>query len=253
MNDPSMLIPEADADTATADYATRFAGEVGRWMLDVQYRAVKRALAALPSGPVLDVGGAHAQVAVPLARTGRPVTVTGSSPDCETWLRDRAGETPVAFVAAASLKLPFADRAFPVCLSLRLLTHSPDWRALIAELCRVAERAVILDYPSRHSLNRLAGRLFDWKLKVEKNTRPFHLFADGVVDQVFAGQGFRVTRRYRQFFWPMALHRMVRKRTVAQALEAPAAALGLTAHWGSPVVLLAERINPSSPSTGREG
>ena len=33
--------------------------------------------------------------------------------------------------------------------------HAPDWRQSIAELCRVAERLVIVDYPSARSVAAL--------------------------------------------------------------------------------------------------
>ena len=43
------------------------------------------------------------------------------------------------------------ERSFDVAVSLRVLMHTPRWRQCIAELCRVAGHAVVLDYPSASS------------------------------------------------------------------------------------------------------
>jgi 2-polyprenyl-3-methyl-5-hydroxy-6-metoxy-1,4-benzoquinol methylase len=242
---------ESDLATATDDYAARFAGEAGRWMLDVQTAAITPWFEAWPPGRILDVGGAHGQMAVSLARAGRDVTVTGSVPDCETWLRQRAGDTPIGFTRASSLSLPFADRAFDQVLSLRMLTHSADWQSLIRELCRVSARFVIVDYPTVNSLNRMSGRLlFVLKRKIEKNTRPYRLFRDAEVEREFRRHGFSVRERKREFFWPMALHRLFNRSWVSKTLNFFSTALGLKRCWGSPVILMAERdVSISSESS----
>src|SRR5207247_2463913 len=74
--------------------------------------------------------------------------------------------TPVAAVKVRFLRgdahaLDFRDDEFDVVVCLRVLMHTPDWRRCLAELCRVAERLVIFDYPSATSaalLQSLARR-----------------------------------------------------------------------------------------------
>jgi 2-polyprenyl-3-methyl-5-hydroxy-6-metoxy-1,4-benzoquinol methylase len=234
-------VAEADLGSATDDYAARFAGQVGRWMLDVQKNAILPWIEVVPAGRILDVGGAHGQMAVPLAGAGRDVTVTGSVPECESWLRSRAGDLPIAFVLTSSLSLPFQERAFDIVLSLRMMTHSEDWQGLIAELCRVADRAVIVDYPTLNSVNIFSKLLFGLKKKVEKNTRTYRVFYDREVRQAFKRQGFAIQAVQRQFFWPMALHRLFGNAQVSKALNRIATLLGLKRLWGSPVILLAVR------------
>ena len=56
-------VPAPDVETASDDYAARFAGPVGAWMLQVQERAVLELIAPWPGASVLDVGGGHAQLA----------------------------------------------------------------------------------------------------------------------------------------------------------------------------------------------
>ena len=51
--------------------------------------------------------------------------------------------------SATRTRSNFRDRSFDVAVSLRVLMHTPRWRSCVAELCRVADRLVIVDYPSR--------------------------------------------------------------------------------------------------------
>jgi SAM-dependent methyltransferase len=229
----------ADIETSSDAYASRFAGPVGAWMLDVQERAVLKLLGAPDSQTLLDVGGGHGQLAGPLAEAGWRVTVQGSDPCCARRLGPLIAAGTVRFVAGDILALPFPDRAFDCVVSVRLLSHCGNWHALVAELCRVARRAVIVDYPTSESLNRVAPALFGAKKRIEKNTRTFTLFSHREVEEAFAACGCVVAGRVGQFFLPMVLHRALRCRPCSAALEGLARAAGLTRRWGSPVVLKA--------------
>lgn len=235
-------IPEtADIETSSPGYEARFAGPAGRWMLGVQERIVLGWMAALPRATVLDVGGGHGQLAIPLAAAGHRVTVLGSDESCRGLIDREVAAGRLAFVTGSVVSLPFPDRAFDVAVSIRLLPHCRNWPILIQELCRVARRAVIVDYPARRSVNALSGLLFGLKRQVEKNTRPFTLFGHGEVERAFEDADFAVAQRRSQFFWPMVLHRILNRPRLSAALEAPARGLGLTALLGSPIVLQAER------------
>jgi SAM-dependent methyltransferase len=229
----------ADIETSSDGYAARFAGPVGAWMLDVQERAVRELLGTTAGATVLDVGGGHAQLAAPLARAGWPVTVLGSDPSCARRLEPLIAAGAVRFVAGDILALPFPDRSFDFVVSVRLLPHCDRWPALVAELCRVARRAVIVDYPTSESLNRVAPALFGAKKRLEGNTRTFTLFTHREVEDAFTAAGFAPSGRIAQFFLPMVLHRALRCRPCSAALETLARAAGLTRRWGSPVVLKA--------------
>ena len=92
-SDTSSPFPEtADIETSNDDYATRFAGKTGAWMLDVQTRLTRRQLASFPKGTLLDVGGGHGQLAHPLADDGWDITVLGSAPSCEKRIADVTAE-----------------------------------------------------------------------------------------------------------------------------------------------------------------
>ena len=70
---PSAETP--DIETSSAAYASRFAGSAGRYLLSVQSRAVVQAIADLPPGTALDVGGGHGQLVEPLRARDRKSVV----------------------------------------------------------------------------------------------------------------------------------------------------------------------------------
>ena len=232
---------DADVETASEDYARRFAGPVGAFFLEVQTRLTVEALAGSPGGSVLDVGGGHAQTVGPLVDAGYEVTVFGSDAVCETRVRPWVESGRARFATGDLLALPYTDGSFDVALAYRLLPHVTRWPELVREMCRVARRAVVVDYPTRRSVNAVADMLFGLKKRVEGNTRPFTVFDDARITQAFEGCGFTVASRAPEFFWPMALHRGLGNAALARALEGLAAALGLTRALGSPVILKAVR------------
>jgi ubiquinone/menaquinone biosynthesis C-methylase UbiE len=241
---PLPLRENADVESSTEEYARRFAGSVGRWFLEVQTRLTLAALAGLPAGAtVLDVGGGHAQVALPLAEAAYWVTVVGSDRSCgrriAPWCLARRGRFHVADLH----QLPYRDRAFDAVISYRLMAHSIDWQRLVGELCRVAAHRVVVDYPARRSVNILSRPLFAMKRTVERGTtRPYAMYDRDEIAACFSRAGFRVTKEFPQFFLPMALYRLAKAAWLVPAAEGPARALGLTRMFGSPVIARADRV-----------
>ncbi|HXK11708.1 MAG TPA: class I SAM-dependent methyltransferase [Vicinamibacteria bacterium] len=238
-------MPEAreDADVLTSSdgYARRFAGPVGRFFLERQAGATLDLLRPFPGASVLDVGGGHGQVTGPLVDAGHAVTVLGSDPSCEARVRGWTSTGRARFAEGDLMAPPFPERSFDVVLSYRLLPHVRRWAELVAALARLARRAVVVDYPTRRSVNAAADLLFGLKKGVEKDTRPFAVFSDAEVEGAFAARGFSPTGRRPQFFFPMALHRATGSAALAHALEGTARAVGLTRAFGSPVILRLER------------
>ncbi|MBR0057016.1 MAG: class I SAM-dependent methyltransferase, partial [Kiritimatiellae bacterium] len=189
----------ADIETSNDDYATRFRGRTGAWMLGVQTRLTRRLLAQCRRGTLLDVGGGHGQLAHPLADDGWDVTVTGSARSCEHRIRDLTSSGRAKFAVCDSLALPFPDGSFDAVVCFRLLTHCDRWESLVRELCRVSRGPVICDYPTSQSVNAIAPMLFAAKKRIEKNTRHWRLFRHAEVDAAFAAAGARVEARLKQF------------------------------------------------------
>jgi 2-polyprenyl-3-methyl-5-hydroxy-6-metoxy-1,4-benzoquinol methylase len=240
------MYPEtADIETSSSGYAARFSGAVGAWMLDVQEQTVAGWLADRPGATVLDVGGGHNQLAGPLARRGHPVTVVGSDESCRHRLEADVSAGRVSFTMGNLIEVPFGDRSFDVAIAIRLVPHCQRWQSLVAELCRIARQAVIVDYPTSQSVNALSGSMFGLKKSLEGNTRPYTLFTHREIRDAFARHGFGLARQRPQFFLPMVLHRTLRSRSASAALEAACAAMGLTRRFGSPA--LVEMIRRTQP------
>jgi 2-polyprenyl-3-methyl-5-hydroxy-6-metoxy-1,4-benzoquinol methylase len=228
----------ADIETSSDGYAARFGGPVGAWMLSVQERIALAMLAELPAGAaVLDVGGGHGQLAGPLCREGYAVTVLGSAESCRRRIAELVDGGRCRFVTGNVIGLPFPDRSFDAAISFRLLPHCEAWPALIGELCRVARRAVIVDYPTSQSVNAVAPALFGAKKKLEGNTRAWRLFRHAEVAGEFRRSGYACRQRAGQFFLPMVLHRVLHCRPLSAGLEAACRSAGLTRRWGSPVIV----------------
>jgi SAM-dependent methyltransferase len=239
---PGGLVEDADISTSSDDYARRFAGAVGEWLLGMQTKATLDLLHGLPKGAsVLDVGGGHAQIAPPLIDAGYAVTVVGSDSSCGARLKQFVDQGTCRFDVGNLRALPYPDRSFDVVVCFRLLPHSVSWTGLVGELCRVARRAVVLDYPSTRSVNVLSEQLFSLKKGFEQNTRPFLLFTPREIESAFNAHGFAVRAARPQFLLPMVVHRMVKSPALSRAAEAPGRLLGLTRWFGSPVIVRADR------------
>ena len=234
----------ADVETASEAYARRFTGAVGAWFLETQQSATLHMLAPYRAATLLDVGGGHGQVTAALVAGGYRVTVFGSAECCRRRVEPFVAAGTCRFESGDLLRLPFPARSYDVVLSYRLLPHVAGWRQLLAELARVARHAVLIDVPTRASVNRLAPWLFALKKRVEGNTRSFRVFDEEEVVEVLESAGLAADDRYAQFLLPMALHRALRAPALSSTSERAFRAVGATARFGSPVILKFVRRHP---------
>jgi hypothetical protein len=128
-----------------------------------------------------------------------------------------------------------------VVISLRVIMHTPRWTDCVAELCRVADQLVILDYPSSHSTALLQSR-GRWLLAaVGRPTEPYRVFSPRQIDRALQRSGFRIRSVHRQFVLPIALHKAVGSKRFTVTVERWLERLGLLRVFGSPVTVVAER------------
>lgn len=236
-----MFLENADIETASEDYASRFSGVAGEYFLDKQTEITLSLLHDLPGATVLDVGGGHAQLAEPLVKAGYNVTVTGSDDCCRKRLDQLLSPGSFEYLTCDSLALPFENQSFDVVLAFRLLPHVDRWQELLAEMCRVAKKTVILDYPDRRSSNILYEQLFSMKKKMEGNTRTFTLFNRQQIRQEMNRNTFASPVFKPEFFFPMVIHRKLKNRAVSNAMETTMKYTGLTALFGSPIIFRSDR------------
>jgi 2-polyprenyl-3-methyl-5-hydroxy-6-metoxy-1,4-benzoquinol methylase len=141
--------------------------------------------------------------------------------------------------------LGFPDRSFDSVVCLRVLMHTPDWRRSVAELCRVAERLVIVDYPSAWSVAMLEVAARKLVHATGMRTEPYRVLSQRAVAQAFDRNGFRVRSVHRQFVLPIALHKTIGSRRFTVWSEKLLDRAGLLKPFGSPVTLVAERCASS--------
>ena len=242
-----------DVETAGAEYASRFSGPIGQFLLRRQASGVRRLLGSGGLRPVnvLDVGGGHAQLTPLLLECGFDVWVQGSAPGCAERIDPLVAQSEerLHFVASPLWSLPFPDRRFDLVVGIRLLAHVERWRELLSEMARVCRHGLMIDYPPLVGINSLEALLFPLKRRIEGNTRPYFNYAKGDLVRVLRRAGFRRFVVERQFFVPMAIHRAFRSPRLSALAEAMCGALGLTALLGGPALLLAER-DDKAPTPG---
>lgn len=225
-----------DVETASAGYAQRFSGPAGRFMLAVQEQAVEALLDfGARSASVLDVGGGHGQLLGVYDRLGMRVSLHGSSPVCFQRLPRRHLDA-VRQIVSLPHEIPLPDQSMDFVVCVRLLSHTEQWRDLLAEMCRIARRAVVVDYPGKRSLNALTPLLFAVKKNVEKNTRSYQSFSNKEIKQAFQDQGFPVFTPRPLFFLPMVVHRMGGGNAFFSLAEGFFRMTGMTRMFGSPVL-----------------
>ncbi len=238
--------PDADAHvdvvSSSQQYVRRFSGPVGAWFLQVQMQKTRDLLSGYSNLRILDVGGGHAQITPVLLDDGHQVVVYGSSPACAARLRPWLESGRCEYVSGDLCQLPFPDCSFDVVLSFRILAHMGKWRTFLAELCRVAGKSVLVDYPSQRSVNRWADRFFEAKSRVEGDTRPFQSLHPSMVMDAFAEQEFEVVEERNQFLLPMVLHRFFGSAALSRILESTGGLLGLQRAFGSPTIARADCV-----------
>ena len=115
----------------------------------------------------------------------------------------------VVFLPGDAHALPFADRSFDVVVSLRMLMHTPDWRRCLAEMCRVACRRLIFDYPPLVSFAALQTASRKAAQLVGRRVEAYHVLRTGAVRSVLHANGFEVVKMDRQFVLPIAFHKWI--------------------------------------------
>ncbi len=233
-----------DIETSTDAYAGRFAGPTGTWLLDEQWDAVWDMLKDCPGNRILEVGGGHAQLTGALLEHGYDVTAIGSVVSCANRIKPFLQNDRCRFNVGSLTNLPYADDAFDIVIAIRLMAHMDHWQDMLREAARVARHAVILDYPSVYSVNRLEHMLFKFKKMIEGNTRPYRCFTTNDIDRTCRPYNLAYADRRRQFFLPMVLHRMIKMPGLSAFMENCCRGVGLTYLLGSPIVLKLARTRP---------
>jgi ubiquinone/menaquinone biosynthesis C-methylase UbiE len=234
----------ADARMAETFEASRFSGPIGRLLAETQERVIAAFLGPLDGRTVLDVGTGTGRAAIALARRGAVVTGVDASEEMLTVARRRAAESgvPVGFARGDAHALDFPSRSFDAVVCLRVLMHTPDWRRSLAELCRVANDRVVLDYPSLTSAAALQSATRRVAHRFGARVEAYRVFTDGAFRDALRDHGFRVADAHRQFVLPIALHKLIGSARATAGIERALGSVGLNRLLGSPVTIVARRV-----------
>ncbi|MEQ1870483.1 MAG: class I SAM-dependent methyltransferase [Vicinamibacterales bacterium] len=237
----------ADAKNARAFDQRRFGGPIGDLVAAGQADVLTRFLGPVNGRSILDVGTGTGRAAFLMADLGAQVTGVDASEEMLAVARERARDrvVPITFATGDAHALGFADRAFDIAVSLRVLMHTPRWGMCVDELCRVSRHRVIVDYPSAHSVALVQSLARKVRYAFGGATEPYRVFGAHQIAAAFARNNFRIVSTHRQFVLPIALHKTIGSRRFTETSERALAAVGLLRLLGSPVTVVAERCEPS--------
>jgi 2-polyprenyl-3-methyl-5-hydroxy-6-metoxy-1,4-benzoquinol methylase len=236
----------ADPDMARTFDERRFGGPIGDLIARAQARVLANMVGRIQDRRILDVGTGTGRVALLLAHGAARVTAIDASEEMLAIARRRAadGLVKVRFQQGDAHYLDFPDRDFEVVVAFRLLMHTPDWKRCLAEMCRVSDRLVIIDYPSAVSVALFESMARRAAHAVGLRTEAYRVFSRGAISAVFEQHGFRIRSMHRQFVLPIAFHRAIGSRGFTLWSEHLLDRVGLLKPFGSPVTLVAERCDP---------
>jgi ubiquinone/menaquinone biosynthesis C-methylase UbiE len=221
----------------------RFGGPIGELIARTQARVLANMAGRIRDREMLDVGTGTGRAAFVLALGGAHVTAVDASEEMLAVARQRAADQllKIKFLRGDAHALDFADRSFDAVVSFRMLMHTPQWKRCVAELCRVAERLVIVDYPSATSVALFESLARRGAHAAGAKTEPYRVFTRGTIAEAFDRNGFRIRSVHRQFVLPIAFHKAIRSRRFTLWSENVLDHAGLLKPFGSPVTLVAER------------
>lgn len=242
----------ANKDVAAGFDQLRFSGPIGEYLLETQESLLLEAFTPIAAGGaggplagahVLDVGTGTGRAAIGLARAGATVVGVDASSEMLEVARERAAAAgvPVTFDVGDAHALPFPAGHFDGAVSLRVLMHTPDWSRCVGELCRVARRRVVVDFPSLSSLAALESGARHLRRAAGRPVEAYRVMSERSVIAAFEAHGLRVVRVHRQFVLPIALHKAIGSLAFTRGTERLLSAVGLLWLAGSPVTMVAER------------
>ena len=242
----------ASKDVAAGFDQLRFSGPIGEYLLETQESLLMEAFTPLATGAaggalsgasLLDVGTGTGRAAIGLARAGATVTGVDASSEMLDVARERAAAAAVSvtFDVGDAHALPFPEGHFDGAVSLRVLMHTPDWSRCVGELCRVARRRVVVDFPSLSSLAALESGARHLRRAAGRQVEAYRVMSERSVVAAFAAHGYRIVRVHRQFVLPIALHKAIGSLAFTRGTEGLLSAVGLLWVGGAPGAMVAGR------------
>jgi ubiquinone/menaquinone biosynthesis C-methylase UbiE len=233
----------ADPDMARTFDERRFGGPIGELVQRAQARVLANMVGRIQDRRILDVGTGTGRVALLLAHGAAKVTAVDASEQMLAIARKRAADelVKITFQVGDAHQLDFPDRDFDAVVAFRLLMHTPQWQRCLAEMCRVSDRLVIIDYPSATSVALLESAARRIAQTIGLRTEAYRVFTRGAIAAALEQNGYRIRSMHRQFVLPIAFHKAIGSPRFTIAIEALLDRAGLLGFFGSPITIVAER------------
>jgi SAM-dependent methyltransferase len=178
-------MPNLDPVRFQRDYYTRTASEYAEWHVHeddehgVALRYVSSLIASEGIRSVLDVGCGTGRAARHVAARHPDVRVVGLEPVHQLVVEARRSAAGVDLLCGSGLRIPFPDRSFDAVIEVGVLHHVANPNRMVAEMTRVARKAVFLSDTNRFGCGRrpirlgklVAARLGIWPLLYRLRTR----------------------------------------------------------------------------------
>ncbi len=225
----------------------RFGGEIGAYFHEHQLRIIRENIPIKPGTRILDLGAGTGRTAIPLRRLGAEVTAADYSWPMLQVARQKStlqGDK-IGFLRVDAHHLPFPDNHFDAVLSFRMLMHVKNWKTTLAEICRVASKRIVVDFPPLCGFAGLAPVVHPFIRHFNKNHQPYRIFTLRSVRRELEENNFEVAFLDRHLVLPFGLHRFIGSVTATRKIEGLLAGIGLKDFFGAPVTIVAER-NPDS-------
>ncbi len=233
---PANNFLDCDLHSSSPEYAKRFSGVAGTWLLKIQNQLIDQFLSKHSFQNGIDVGGGHAQVIPVLLKYSSQITLLASSREACGAAEQLIQESKIKVATSNLLDFSSEYNNYDLVSCFRIISHCDDWKKLISELCQASSDLVLIDYPTLRSSNILYFISFFLKRRIEGNTREFISFWDSEIKQEFRKHGFQRIYREAQFVMPMGLHRAMKNPKISGLIEKTCSLLGLRNLFGSPIV-----------------
>lgn len=136
---------------------------------------------------LLDIGGGTGNFARALANAGFRVSLCDYSPEMARRAAAKLGVAPVAVGDAPHL--PFIDRAFDCAISVNVLGHVDEWKAMLREARRIIRRGpYVMKASTRETLT--ANWVVEYLPGIRDHAPLHHYQPEGVIVEALREAGF---------------------------------------------------------------
>ena len=134
-----------------AEYDAWYRTARGKWIGQTEYDLLRAALRPRPGDTLIDIGCGTGYFARRFALDGHAVTGVDVDPAMVDFARQHAAGGD-EYLRADARRLPFADGAFDLSISVTALCFIREQRTALAEMLRVSRRRFVLGLLNRRSL-----------------------------------------------------------------------------------------------------